>query len=76
MSGGEREDLHKYQMSPVDCECRKSSDGEGDCCQLQWSGNFFFFLIEIRLEYGFERQLADKKDIGKGLWLGVNQSLR
>lgn len=34
------------------------------------------FLIEIRLEYGFERQLADKKDIGKGLWLGVNQSLR
>lgn len=39
-------------------------------------GIFFFFLIEIRLEYGFERQLADKKDIGKGLWLGVNQSLR
>ena len=40
MSGGEWEDLRKYKMSPVDCECYKSSDGEGDCCQLQWSGIF------------------------------------
>lgn len=54
MSGGEREDLHKYQMSPVDCECRKTSDGERDCCQLQWSGNFF-----LKLRLGLNMALKD-----------------
>lgn len=38
------------RMSAVDCG---RSNGEQDGCQ----GNFF--KNEIRLEYGFERQLAD-----------------
>ena len=36
MSGGEWEDLRKYKMSPVDCECYKSSDGESGIKVMQW----------------------------------------
>lgn len=45
---------------------------------LSCSGQGILKKIKIRLEYGFERWLTDKikkRDIDKGLWFGMNQSL-